>query len=138
MSDFYATKADGTKVVYTDFDFNLNVHPVTKDFIMRTNEKAVIQALRNCVLASEGEFTMEGGIGGGVDELLFEINSPMIIFNTKRKIEETINNHERRIELKTVNVYRTEDMHGLIFEIEFYFSNNPDPVRELITVNRRR
>jgi phage baseplate assembly protein W len=81
---------------------------------------------------------MENDIGGGLDDLLFESNSALIVFNAKRRIEETINNHEKRIELIDVNVFRTEDLHGIVFEIQFMFANRPDIVTETIRVDRRR
>lgn len=134
---FYDRRLDGTEVVYVDFDFGMNIHPVTRDFILRTNEKAILQSLRNCVLSAEGDFPMEGDIGGGLDRMLFDNNDAMIAFNARRKIEETVNNHETRIELESVEVRRSDNS-GLEFDVEFMFANRTEPVQETIRVDRRR
>ncbi len=137
-TDFYKTTATGEKIVYSDFDFGLNVHPITGDFIMRTNTKAIIQSLRNLVLSSAGEFLMDGEIGGGVDLMLFELNEPITAFNIQKRVEQTISNHESRIDLKSVEVFRSPDRYGLIIEVTFYFANQPEPFTERITLERVR
>lgn len=137
MTDFYKTKLDGSKVIYTDFDFNLAIHPITKDFVMRNNEKAIMQSLKNCVMASEGDFPMEGDIGGGLDKMFFENNDIMLRFNSRRKIEETISNHEPRIGLQDVSVIQTTQ-NSIDISVKFMYANNPNPVVENISITRSR
>lgn len=136
--NFYKITALGEQVVYTDFDFNLSVHPVTRDFVMRNNNKAIIQSLKNLTLTAFGEFTMENEIGGGASKLLFEVNDSLTSFNVRRRIEETIKNHENRIELKDVQVFKTPDLVGLMVIITFFYANNPEPVTEKFVLERLR
>lgn len=135
---FYDKRLDGTEVIYVDFDMGLNTHPVTGDFIMKINEKAIVQSLKNCVMSAPGDFPMEGDIGGGLDRMLFDQNDAMIAFNARRKIEETVLNHENRIELEEVGVRRNNDKNGLDIDIKFMFANRPELIVETIRVDRRR
>ncbi len=137
-TDFYKTTASGDRVIYTDFDFALNVHPITGDFIMRNNTKAIIQSLRNLVLSAAGEFLMDGEIGGGVDSMMFELNEPITAFTVQKRVTQTIQNHESRIDLKSVEVFKSPDRYGLIIEVTFFFANQPEPFTERILLERVR
>ena len=136
--NFYVRQSDGTPVVYVDFDFNLTTHPVTKDIVIRTNARAIRQSLENLVLTTAGEILMEPEVGGGVLEQMFGQNDAVTAYSVRSKIIETVKNHESRIELEDVEVFRAEDFHGLVVVIKYYIANQPKLIIDQIFLERVR
>lgn len=124
--------------IYSDIDLTLTTHPVTGDFVKKTDVGAVMQSLKNLIKTAETEILMEMGIGGGVDRVLFDINDSLTAYNLKTRIEQTIENHEPRIELKEVSVYRAENNKAIVAQIIFYFANGPEAIVENIVLERMR
>ena len=134
--DFYKKGPDGKEVLYADFDFNLTTHPVTKDIVIRKNEKAIKQSLENLVLTSYKEIVMEPDIGGGVNQALFDFSDAVTVYNLSSRIKKVIDNFEPRIELDDLQVYRTDDMHGVIIVLKYYIKNQSTLITEKIVLDK--
>ena len=121
-----------------DFDFAMTVHPVTKDLVLKRDGAAIIQAVRFLVMTSFGEILNEPDIGGGMGQVLFEQVDSLTAFNVRRRVEETIKNHEPRADLKSVDVNRSAEGHGIIVSVVFFYNNNPTPYEMSFTIRRTR
>lgn len=139
LPDFYRKTARGEDVIYIDLDQNLEVHPMTGDFALVRNGRAVIQSIRNLVLTSAGEVLMDMEIGGGVPDSMFEMIDPLTTYNLTRRVQETIGNHEPRAEVTDVEVYRVPDnLHAIIIRVKFYMRGSTTFYDEQITLERTR
>lgn len=123
---------------YRDFDLTFNTHPVTGDLVMKSDTSAVIQSVRNLILTQTGEFLFQPDIGGGIARLMFEPNDAMMRMQLYDKINNTIKNHESRIELTDLEISTFENGNGIYIHLTFYILNNPDPVTETIPIKRTR
>ena len=56
----------------TDIDLSFELHPITKDVIVKHEEKAIKQALINLVLYNYFEKPFRPDIGGDIYKMLFE------------------------------------------------------------------
>lgn len=122
---------------YRDFSLDFSRHPVTGDLVTKNDASAILQSIKNLVLTSYGEILMEPNIYGGVGELLFSLNNNLQLNTLRKKITETITNHEPRVELEKVVVGST-DIHTISVYVEFYILNQPDPIKDVIHLNRLR
>lgn len=130
------TSKDGS--TYRDFDMAFRAHPVTGDLVMKTDVAAVIQSVRNLVLTSPGEILMEPNIGGGVYDIIFELNTTMLRMQLHDKILRTITLFEPRVEISNLTISTIAGGQGIMVSITFYILNNPDPVTENIPLKRTR
>lgn len=121
-----------------DFDFSMTVHPVTKDLVLKRDGAAIIQAVKFLVMTSFGEILNEPDIGGGMGQVLFEQADSLTAFNVRRRVEQTIKNHEPRADLKSVDVSRSQDGHNLIVKVIFFYNNSPTPYEMAFGIKRTR
>ena len=78
-------------------------NPFTDDVSIVKNDNAIKQSIRNLVMTTPGEKPFQPNIGCGVYSLLFE---PLDAFSAdaiKSEIINTINQYERRVQLRNVN-----------------------------------
>lgn len=106
---------------YKDFGNEFIAHPDTDDLLTRTGELAVRQAVRNLFFA-EKPFHPEIGIN--MNKLLFENINPITTIAINRKIVETLQLFEPRINVINVNINDDIDAGGLgitiIFSVKGY------------------
>lgn len=121
---------------YKDIDLKFGMHPVTKDVVMRSGVYAVLQSVRNIVMASVGDWPTYPGIGAGLYGLLGENTTPTIQVDVKNKVEDAIALYEPRAEVEEVSVKLSEDYHSLGVTITFYVVNNPDPITDTVWLKR--
>lgn len=121
-----------------DFDFDMKAHPVTGDLVLKRDEQAIVQSVKNLVQTNYGEVLHNIELDGGVGDLLFNTISSITTFQIKSRIENVIKAHEPRVEVDKVTAYRTEDMNGIVIRISFYYANNPTPYETEFTLNRIR
>ncbi|ACV50105.1 gp25 base plate wedge subunit [Delftia phage PhiW-14] len=137
--DFYKRTPRGEDVIYIDLDMNLETHPMTGDFALVRNGKAVMQSIRNLVMTSAGEILMNSEIGGGVPDNMFNAIDSLTVFNLSSQIKRTIANHEPRAEVTDLSVWRAPDNdHAIIISVKFFMRGSTIEYDEQITLERTR
>lgn len=122
---------------YKDIDLSFNMHPVTKDVTMKSGTWAVLQSVRNIILASLGEWETFPELGAGIYSLLGENASPTIQSDIEAKIKDALAMFEpNRVEIEEVGAALSEDSHTLQIKITFYIVNQPEPISDTIWLRR--
>lgn len=113
---------------YTDLDLNFTIHPVKKDLVPRTDENAVVYAVRNLILTNHYERPFHPEIGSNIRKMLFEPLSEFTAKSIARLIEETIRNFEPRAQVQRIDVIPAFDQNAYTVRFEFYLISNPKPM----------
>lgn len=112
---------------YKDVDLKFEPHPVTRDVMVRTDSRAVMQAVRELVMTTAGEWDADRNIGAGANRLLGENADPMVLANMRTTIEDNIKRYEPRADLKNVQVTQLVDnLNAVRIRVEFYTLNIPE------------
>lgn len=113
---------------FTDLDLNFNIHPTQKDINKFKNEMAVINSVKNLVMTNHYERPFQPELGSNLKRLLFEQVDNTTAALLEREITETIQNFERRVDVRDVIATGFPDENGYKVEITFFLVNNPDPI----------
>mgnify|MGYP003348448969 CR=1 FL=1 len=124
--------------LFTDLDLNFTAHPVTKDIVMRYDDAAVKESIKNLVLTMNYERPFHSEIGTPVNSLLFENNTPALPLLIQRVITDTINNFEPRANLVQVDVTNSADENYLDVTIIFTILNTSRPITLTMVLERTR
>ena len=88
---------------FNDIGMAFGKNPFTDDVSIVKDDNSIKQSIRNLVMTTPGEKPFQPNIGCGVYSLLFE---PLDAFSAdaiKSEIINTINQYERRVQLRNVN-----------------------------------
>lgn len=127
-----------TARVYSDLDLNFTKHPVTKDVALKTNEYAVIGAVRNIVMTNFGERRFTPRFGGDVLSQLFEPLDQMTALNIEQEIISCISNYEPRVKLDKVSVTPNFTNDGFDVVVRFFLLNSIKPITTALFLQRLR
>ena len=89
---------------FLDVSASFKINPINSDVIVTRNENAIARAIRNLVFTLPGEKPFQPLIGSNVSNLLFENLDRITASSIQSEIEDTLNNYEPRISLRTVKV----------------------------------
>jgi len=132
------------KTTYRDFDLSFKKHPVTGKLLMKKDDEAVKQAVRNLVLTNKYERPFQPEFGGDVRSKLFENFSPFIQSNMENRINTTLKNFEPRVKIMddigvdTVSVLPYPDYNGMNVTIRFKVIASLSDISLDINLNRVR
>ncbi|CAL9981059.1 baseplate wedge subunit [Vibrio phage K469] len=113
--------------IYKDVDLRMLPHPMTKDVLVRTDARAVMQSIRELAMTTAGEWDNERNMGAGANRLLGENADPMMMASLKAAIEDNVKRFEPRADLKTVNaVQLVDNLNAVKISVEFYTLNIPE------------
>jgi len=132
------------KTSYRDFDLSFRKHPVTGKLLMKKDDEAVKQAVRNLVLTNKYERPFQPEFGGDVRSQLFENFSPFIQSNMENRINTTLKNFEPRVKIMddigvdTVSVLPYPDLNGMNVTIRFKVIASLSDISLDINLNRVR
>jgi phage baseplate assembly protein W len=113
------------KLVYKDFDLSFKRHPVTGKLLIKKDDEAVKQAVKNVVLTNRYERPFHPEFGGNVRASLFENFTSFSQSELSEKIGRSIENYESRVQLISdasygpVTVQEFPDQNGLAVTIRF-------------------
>lgn len=88
------------RIVYSDFDVDLQVHPITKDVIKKTNENSVRQSLRLLLQTIFYDRKWHPEIGCNLNQLLFGQLDEFQLFSAETELKNIITNYEPRIRIE--------------------------------------
>ena len=113
------------KITYKDFDLSFKRHPVTGKLIIKKDDDAVKQAVKNVVLTNRFERPFHPEFGGDVRSSLFENFTSISQSQLQNKITNSIENYENRVQLvsdgnrEAVIIQEYPDQNGLAITIRF-------------------
>ena len=127
-----------TTRTFADFDLNFTPHPLSGDLVLKTNELAIKQAVKNLILTDFYERLFHPEIGSLVKSMLFEPFSPLTRAMLIKTITDTIINHEPRVNLIRVDVAEEIDSHELRVDVVFSIVNTSTPINLNFLIDRTR
>jgi phage baseplate assembly protein W len=124
--------------LYSDFNKDLRISPVSKDLAILKDEDAVKESLKNLILTDPGERLMQPFIGGGIRGLLFENITPGVLKTIETRVKNTIQTYEPRAEIISVEASTEYDDNTVRVLIQFYIRNVDRPISLDLILERIR
>lgn len=126
------------EVYYSDFLFNLNKNPNTKDLVRVTNEQAVINSIKKILKTNHFEIPYNPYFGANLYRYLFEPFLPTTEMEIKNEIRFAIENFEPRAQILDIVVNGQPDDNAIDITLTVSIINNPTPVTVTTTLVRVR
>ena len=123
--------------VYADLNLFFTVHPITKDVTRLLDSDAVKRSVKNIVLTNYYERPFKPAFGGGIRNLLFELDTDRRLDRARRQLRKTIETFEPRVSNVICEFSRldTNEMQITIY----YTISNAMPRQEVeFTIRRTR
>lgn len=130
--------AQTLKKIYTDIDFSFTRIPGKNDIALSFDEMAVIRSIRYLLLTRNYERPFQPTIGSQLNALLFEPISTLTANQIRSEIENTIKNHEPRVNLVQVTINEDPDNNAYDVSLEFFIGNNSSPTAINLILERTR
>jgi len=126
------------QTLYSDLRKDLEINPITKDLALRRDEDAVKESIVNLVLTNRGERLFRPNMGGGIQNMLFENNTPATLKLIQESVKDTINTYEPRASLIDVETYSNYNETTVTVNVIFYVRNRQEPVSVSVFLERLR
>jgi phage baseplate assembly protein W len=107
----------------SDLDINFDRNPLSGDVALRKDEEAIKRSLRNLVQFRRGEKPFHPEISSGIQDMLFELVTPVTVMELKRRISEMIKRYEPRVLDAIVDVADVIDRNEIRITIHFTIRN---------------
>jgi phage baseplate assembly protein W len=124
--------------LYSDIDFTFTKKPVTADVALSYDNQAVIRSVRNLLLTKYYERPFNPDLGSNLDDLLFEMVSPITSAAIENEIRNTIDNFEPRAKISDLVVSERPDQNSYDITITFYIENATLPTTVTLLLERNR
>lgn len=112
------------KFLYSDFDPEFKINPITKDIQMVYDKKDVIEALKHLVMTNHYERPFQPELGSNVDAYLFENVDSLTLSALESEIKSVIANHEPRVTVDTVKILSYQNT--IYVSLSFYLENDTE------------
>lgn len=123
---------------YSDIDLNFGIHPIRKDLVRLTDDRAVVSSVKNLLLTSRYERPFQPYIGSDIRKMLFEPLDNVTAIKLDRAIRETIENFEPRVNIRSLQVVPSYDENGFGVYMEFNIINKTDVLSVKFLLERIR
>lgn len=109
------------KVTNKDFDLSFRAHPTTGKLLMKKDDEAVKQGLKNLLLTNRYERPFRPEFGGDVRKRLFDNFETMFPEDYQNQIETAIKNYEPRavLDVGGVTVIQKPDQNEMDINVRF-------------------
>ena len=124
--------------LFSDLHKDMTQNPLTEDLSLKRDEEAVMESIKNLILTNRGERLMQPLIGGNVQAMLFENNTPAIIKLIQEQIKTVIREYEPRATLIDVIVRSSIDESTVEVDVYFYINNVVEPISVTVFLERIR
>lgn len=124
--------------LFSDLHKDMTQNPLTEDLSLKRDEEAVKESIKNLILTNRGERLMQPLIGGNVQAMLFENNTPVIIKLIQEQIKTVIREYEPRATLIDVIVRSSIDESVVEVDVYFYINNIIEPISVTVFLERIR
>ncbi len=116
---------------FKDVSLTFQSHPLTRDILTITNERAISRSIRNLVLTQKGERFFNSNLGSDVSKILFDnLDRNNSIF-IKNEIEYVITNYEPRVKLLDLSVNPNYDENQFDVVIKYQIIGIDVPTQQL-------
>lgn len=123
---------------FTDIDLTFSPHPNTGDLLVKTDEMAIKNAVKNLILTRHYERPFHSEIGSSISGLLFELPTLGLEAMIQEEIKNTIESFEPRVVLMSIDVRFNPDNYKILIEIIFRIVNTQTPFTVQFTLNKTR
>ena len=120
--------------MYTNFD----IHPTTGDLLIKTNEDAVKQSIRNILDTNKYERLFKPTFGGSINRFLFEPADGITENLLRDAIRQSIENYEPRANLLDIIVASDQQKKSFNVTIRFTTINIQEPITLTVILERVR
>ena len=139
MADLVSqSKTVSNKSKYSDLDLFLNPHPITKDITIKLDTDAIKRSVKNIVLTNYYERPFKPSLGGGVRNLMFELNTSRRIKRFGKQLKKVIEDFEPRVSDVSVIVDDASDRNALNINIGYVVKGDASGRRVEFNVSRVR
>jgi len=123
---------------FSDFDLNFTAHPVTGDIVLKTDESAIKQSVKNLLLTRNFERPFHSEIGSPIRQLLFDLPGPMFTIMLRKAIIDVINNFEPRVNIIDIEVNDQLEENAVNVTLTFSIVNTTRPITLDLALERTR
>jgi phage baseplate assembly protein W len=129
-----------SRASYRDFDLSFRCHPVTGKLIIKKEDEAVKQSVKNLVLTNKYERPFRPEFGGDVRSRLFDLYTGFTQMDYQDLISTAIKNYEPRVLLEdnSVEVKNYTDQNALGITIRFKVISSLSDLSLDINLNKVR
>jgi phage baseplate assembly protein W len=129
-----------SRASYRDFDLSFRCHPVTGKLIIKKEDEAVKQSVKNLVLTNKYERPFRPEFGGDVRSRLFDLYTGFTQMDYQDLISTAIKNYEPRVLLgdNSVEVKNYTDQNALGITIRFKVISSLSDLSLDINLNKVR
>tara|TARA_Y100000996_G_C22447759_1_gene612518 strand:+ start:516 stop:935 length:420 start_codon:yes stop_codon:yes gene_type:complete len=139
MADLVSkSKTVSNKSKYSDLDLFLNPHPITKDITVKSDTDAIKRSVKNIVLTNYYERPFKPSLGGGVRNLMFELNTSRRIKRFGKQLRKVISDFEPRVSDVSVLIDDASDRNALNINIGYVVKGDASGRRVEFNVSRVR
>jgi phage baseplate assembly protein W len=128
------------KVTNKDFDLSFRRHPSTGKLLMKKDDEAVKQAVKNLILTNRYERPFRPEYGGDVRRRLFDNFDSIDATAYETQIETAIENYDARVSLDpySIQIQEKRDQNAMNITIRFKNSLTLNDVALDVNLNRVR
>ena len=140
MVDYVKNKAKtvANKDLYSDLNLKFIPHPITGDVTRLTDTDAIRRSVRNIVSTNYYERPFKPSLGGGVRNLMFELNTSRRIKRFGKQLKKVIEDFEPRVSDVSVIVDDASDRNALNINIGYVVKGDASGRRVEFNVSRVR
>ena len=125
-------------VLYKDFDLSFRNHPVTGKLLLKKNNDAVKQGVKNLVLTNKFERPYKPEFGCDIRARLFDLIDPTTEADIESDVEFAFENYMPRAELLDVLAIADPDGNSVRVNIVFRPLNATEPIETTLVLKRVR
>jgi predicted component of type VI protein secretion system len=119
MGVFMAITVSSTNRIFRDLDLAFGANPVTGDVNKKYDDNAVKQSIKNLILMRPYESPFHPEVSSQVNNLLFELPTPITAELIKTSIIQVITKFEPRVQQFEVSVTDMTDQNAYSITVQF-------------------
>jgi phage baseplate assembly protein W len=123
---------------FADIDLSFVPHPATGDLMLKRDEQAIKNSIKNLIMTMHYERKFNSQIGSSVNSLLFDTPSYATVALISREVRNTIENFEPRAVIQDIQVGFDPDNHIMGLTIIFNIVNTSTPITLQFSLDRTR
>jgi predicted component of type VI protein secretion system len=128
MGVFMAITISSNNRIFCDLDLNFTANPITGDVSMKYDDNAVKQSIKNLILMRPYESPFHPEISSQVNNLLFELATPVTVELIRTTIIQVITKFESRVQNFDVTVVDNSDLNAYQVTVEFIIKGSDTSV----------
>jgi len=123
---------------FVDIDLSFEPNPNTGDLMVKVDDNAIKNAVKNLILTKHYERAFHSEIGSSITGMLFELPTPGLIAVLNQEVRDVIANFEPRVIVLNVQTIFAPDENSLDVTIIFKIVNTSEPLTINIPLRRVR